>query len=47
MYPKWWFWTRLEKDHPIIYEAVQWGALIMACGSRVCCVSTVELQQRR
>lgn len=41
MYPKWWFWTRLEKDHSIIYEAVQWGALIVACVALAFAVSAL------
>lgn len=24
------FWKRLEEEHPVIYETVQWGALVMA-----------------
>lgn len=28
-------WHRLKKNHPVIYEAVQWGIFALACASLI------------
>lgn len=31
-------WHKFEKNHPVLYEAVQWGILAIACVSLIIAV---------
>lgn len=31
--PRWAFWAQLKGKHPVVYEVLQWGVLVLAAAA--------------